>query len=181
MPTAAENKPVDPAKVMPIRFLLLDVDGVLTDGKIIYGSSGEELKHFNVKDGQGIRIWLETGHKVGVITGRTSTMTQKRCKELKIDHVVIGSHDKLPAYEKMLTTVGVTHEETMVIADDLMELPLLARAGFKVAVHDAVDEVREAADYVTRRVGGDGAVREAIDFVLKTQGKWDEVLARFRR
>lgn len=166
-------------KILPIRFLILDVDGVMSDGKIIYGSNGEELKFFDAKDGAGLKYWRRAGHEAGIITGRASPMVMRRAEELDIARVVMGSKAKLPAFEQLLAEAGLFPHEVAVMGDDLMEMPLLARAGLGIAVADAVDEVREAADMVTERKGGHGAIREAIELILKIQGLWPEIMKRY--
>lgn len=162
-----------------LRFLVLDVDGVLTDGSIIYSSSGEELKTFNVKDGAALKYWARAGHRAGIVTGRRSSVVVRRAAELDIHHLDMGAKAKLPVFEKMLVDAGVTPEETVVIGDDLMELPLIRRAGLGVAVADAVPEVKEMADFVTQHPGGHGAVREVVELVLKAQGRWDGIMERY--
>lgn len=176
------DKKVSPAPetLEKIRFLLLDVDGVMTDGSITYSSSGEEIKTFNVKDDSGIKYWIRAGHAAGIVTGRDSVVVARRAEELGIAHLVMGVKKKLPAFEEMLADAGVTPEETAVIGDDLMDLPLIRRAGLGVAVADAVGELREAADMVTKKQGGRGAVREIVELILKNQGRWDTIMQRYR-
>lgn len=162
-----------------IRFLILDVDGVMTDGKIIYDSTGADLKVFDVKDGAGLKYWARAGHAAGIISGRSSVTIGRRAAELDIAYVETDAKDKLPVFRKMLAAAGVKPEETAVIGDDLMDLPLIVRAGLGIAVADAVPEVRDAAAFVTQKRGGDGAVREAVETILKIQGRWDGILARY--
>lgn len=166
-------------KIAPIRFLVLDVDGVMTDGSIIYGSNDDEWKSFNVKDGAGLKYWERVGHRAGIVTGRTSPVVIRRAEELGIELVEMGAKIKLPVFEKMIADAGCTLEETAVIGDDLPDLPLIVRAGLGVAVADAVDEVRDAADLVTDKKGGRGAVREVVELILKTQGRWDSIMERY--
>ncbi|MDR1520571.1 MAG: HAD hydrolase family protein [Planctomycetota bacterium] len=175
----AENLP-GTAKLAAIRFLVLDVDGVMTDGSISYDSAGHELKTFNVKDGAGLGYWKQAGHEAGIITGRSSPMLERRARELGIRFVAMGAPEKMPAFEKMLAEAGVAPEETAVVGDDLPDLPLIRRAGFGVAVADAAAEARLEADWVARQNGGRGAVREVIELILKARGEWDGVLARHR-
>lgn len=169
----------DPKILSGIRFLVLDIDGVMTDGAIVYGSGGEELKQFNVKDGAGLKYWRRAGHAAGVITGRSSPMVLRRAGELDIALVEMDAKNKLPVFQKMLADAGVTAEETAVIGDDLPDLPLILRAGLGMAPSDAVDEVKDAAAVVTGRKGGRGAVREAIEFILKAQDRWDGIMERY--
>lgn len=166
-------------KILPIRFLILDIDGVMTDGSITYTSSGEELKTFNVQDGAGLKYWDRAGHAAGIITGRSSPMVERRAEELGIQYCEMGAKIKLPAFEQMLSRAGVTPEETAMLGDDLPDLPLIRRAGFGLAVRNAVGEVKEAADYITNKTGGQGAVREVIELILKAQGRWDAIMARY--
>lgn len=173
------KKCVDLESIAAIRFLVLDVDGVMTDGSIIYGASGEEMKMFNVKDGAGMKYWARAGHAAGIITGRTSPVVERRAGELDIKLVEMNAKDKLPVFERMLAAAGVTPRETAVIGDDLPDIPLITRAGLGICVADAVEEVREAADMVTNTVGGRGAVREAVEFILKAQGRWDGIMKRY--
>lgn len=162
-----------------IRFLILDIDGVMTDGRITYSSSGEELKSFDVKDGTGVKYWRRAGHAVGVVSGRSSPAVQHCARELGIDFVEMDAKLKLPAYERMLEATGVAPEEVAMIGDDLPDYPLIIRVGLGIAVADAVDEVKEVAGYVTQKPGGRGAVREAIELILKAQGKWGGILSRY--
>lgn len=174
-----KNNSIDPDIIMPIRFLILDVDGVLTDGSIIYTSSGEEVKTFNVKDGAGLKYWRRAGHSAGIITGRTSSIVARRALELDIRHIEMGAKAKLPAFEKMLSDAGVKPEEVAMVGDDLMDLPIIRRVGLGVAVADAVDELQDAAHLITIQKGGKGAVREVIEFILKTQGRWEGIMERY--
>lgn len=162
-----------------IRFLILDVDGVMTDGSITYTSSGEELKTFNCKDGSGIKYWMRSGHAAGIITGRESPMVARRAKELGIAFLKMGEKLKLPAFEAMLAEAEVQPEEVAMIGDDLLDLPILRRVGLPVAVADAVAEVKETAAWITTIPGGRGAVREVIELILKAQGRWEAIMARY--
>ena len=163
-----------------IDVLVIDVDGVLTDGRIVYADYGDELKFFDVQDGAGLVFWNRVGLKSAVITARKSRLVKRRAKELRVDFLAQGRLEKVPAYEEMLTQLGVRDEQVCVIGDDLMELPLLRRAGLAVAVPNAVEEVKRASAYVTRRSGGHGAVREVIELILKSKGLWDKVLERYQ-
>lgn len=168
-----------PQAIEKIRFLVLDVDGVLTDGNIYYTTSGEELKSYNIKDGTGLKYWQRAGHSAGIITGRSSPMVMRYAEELGIKLVEMGAKAKLPAFEAMLEMAGVTPAETAVVGDDLPDLPLIARAGLGIAVSDAVPEVKDKAALITKKKGGRGAVREVIDFILKAQGRWDRIMERY--
>ena len=163
-----------------VRVLLLDVDGVMTDGRIVYAAYGDELKFFNVQDGAGLVFWKRMGLRSAIITSRASRLVKKRAKELRVDFLAQGQLLKLPAYEKLLRQWRLKEEEVCAIADDLMELPLLRRVGLAVAVPNAVDEVKQASHYITQRAGGQGAVREVIDLILKAKGLWTELMLRYR-
>ncbi len=162
-----------------ISVLLLDVDGVLTDGRIVYAEYGDELKFFDVQDGAGLVFWHRVGLKSAIITARKSRMVKRRAKEMRIDFLVQGALLKLPAYERMLKRFRVSDEQVCAIGDDLMELPILRRVGLAVAVPNAVEEVKHVSHYITPRAGGHGAVREVITILLKAKGLWDQVLGRY--
>ena len=163
-----------------VSLLVLDVDGVLTDGRIVYADYGDELKCFDVQDGAGMVFWRRVGLRSAIITARSSRLLKRRAKELRVDFLAQKCLLKLPPYERLLKRLRVSGEEVCAIGDDLMDLPLLRRAGFAVAVPNAVEEVKAIAHYVTRRAGGRGAVREVIDIILKAKGLWDEVLQRYQ-
>ncbi len=166
-------------RIAPIEFLVLDVDGVLTDGRIIYAEHGDELKHFDVQDGAGLVFWHRAGLKSAMITGRTSRLVKRRAKEMRVNVVVQGQLIKLPIYERLLKQFRLTDAQVCVIGDDLMELPLLRRAGFAVAVPSAVEEIKHASHYVTHRLAGRGSVPDVIDLILSVKGLWDAVLQRY--
>jgi 3-deoxy-D-manno-octulosonate 8-phosphate phosphatase (KDO 8-P phosphatase) len=162
-----------------IDLLVLDVDGVLTDGGITLTPAGEEIKTFHSRDGAGMKYWQRSGGKIAIITGRSSPAVQRRAEELEVDALRLGIKNKLPAYLEVLAELGASQDRTAVVADDLPELPLLLRCALPVAVADAVEEVRAAASFVTGARGGAGAVREVIEHVLRRAGKWDKILARY--
>ncbi len=162
-----------------IEMLVVDVDGVLTDGRIAYSDHGEEIKAFHVRDGAGLKFWLELGKRAGIITGRTSPIVERRARELGVTAVVQGAEDKRAAYDRMLHEHGLERRQVCYIGDDLPDVPLLRRSGLAVAVADACGEAKAAAHHVTQAGGGHGAVREAIEMVLRLQGRWHEVLARY--
>ncbi|MCC8180901.1 MAG: HAD hydrolase family protein [Planctomycetes bacterium] len=168
-----------PEKVSAIKLLVLDIDGVMTDGTIIYSSSGDDVKIFDAKDGAGMKYWARAGHAAAIITGRTSTTIPRRAKELDIAQVEMDAKNKLPVFEKVLKIAGVTAEETAVVGDDLPDLPLITRAGIGIAVADAVSDVKERAPFVTVHNGGHGAVREVVESLLRAQGRWNDILARY--
>ena len=162
-----------------IRMLLLDCDGVLTDGRIIMLPAGDETKVFDVKDGHAIVMLHRAGIKSGIISGRQSSIVRARAKELGIAHVHEMAWVKTEAYEKILAEENLTNEEVCYIGDDVVDIPLLRRAGLAVAVADAAAEVKPFAHLVTTRAGGRGALREVIELILEAQGKWQEALARY--
>jgi 3-deoxy-D-manno-octulosonate 8-phosphate phosphatase (KDO 8-P phosphatase) len=162
-----------------IDLLVVDVDGVLTDGRIILTPTGEEIKAFHVRDGSGMKYWKRVGKKLAIISGRSSQAVMLRAKELDVDAVRVGAKDKLPVYMQVLDDLGVSSERTAVIGDDLPDLPMMRECGFAVAVADGSEEVRQAADYVTKTAGGQGCVRETIEFLLKSSGLWRTVMERY--
>jgi len=166
-------------KAQRIQLIIFDVDGVLTDGGIIYGEHGEEVKRFNAQDGHGIKMLLRAGLQVALITGRTSAAVTARAMDLGIADVYQRALKKIEAYEDLLSKRGMRDDAVCVVGDDLPDLPLLRRCGFAVVVPDSVAEVRTAADYVTRRTGGNGAVREVCDLILKAQGLWHTATMRY--
>ncbi|MCK5114672.1 MAG: HAD hydrolase family protein [Phycisphaerae bacterium] len=162
-----------------IKLLVLDVDGVLSDGRIFMGASGEEVKAFNVKDGSGVKYWQRCGGLVAWITGRESTLVANRAKELGISVLHQGCKVKLPVYQDVLAELNVAPEQVAVIGDDLPDIPMLMRCGFSAAPRDAVEEVRERVDYICTAAGGEGCVREVVELILKKTGKWDQVMERY--
>jgi len=168
-------------RLKKIRLLLLDVDGVMTDGRIIFDSNGVESKFFNVKDGHGIKMLQRAGIEVGIISGRESKVVANRATELGIERVFQKATDKLSPYLRILADTGFSDDEAAFIGDDLIDIPVLKRVGFAAAPADAVAEVLPYAHFVTRNPGGWGAVREISDMLLRAQGKWDELTARFAK
>ncbi|TWT36746.1 3-deoxy-D-manno-octulosonate 8-phosphate phosphatase KdsC [Posidoniimonas corsicana] len=154
-----------------IKLLLSDVDGVMTDGSVLYDSTGAELKSFNIRDGLGIRLWQRAGGVFGVVTGRESPMVERRCRELDVAILVQNSGDKLPKVQQIASEQGVTLDEIAYIGDDLPDLPVIQAVGLGVAVADAAEEVLHAADYTTQLPGGRGAIRELIEVILKQRMK----------
>lgn len=168
-------------RLAKIRLLLLDVDGVLSDGRIVYDASGVESKFFDVKDGHGIKLLQKAGIEVGIISARTSEVVRVRARELGIEHLHQKSIDKLVPYRQVLDATGVTDDEVAYIGDDIQDLPLLRRVGFAAAPADAMEELLPHVHYVTRRAGGRGAVREVCDLILRGRGLWEEVTAPYFR
>ena len=164
-----------------IRLLVMDVDGILTDGRVIYTAAGEAQVAFDILDGHGIKLALRFGLILAIITGRESEVVAQRARELGILELHQKAVDKLPVFENLLARHGLTPPQVGCMGDDLLDLPLLRRAGLAITVPGAVDEVRSAAHYVTRRPGGQGAVREALELLLKAQGHWPAVMERYRR
>jgi 3-deoxy-D-manno-octulosonate 8-phosphate phosphatase (KDO 8-P phosphatase) len=162
-----------------IQLLVLDVDGVLTNGTVVINGDGSESKAFNVLDGHGIRMWQRAGLKVAFLSGRLSEPTTHRAEQLEVQHCLQNCLDKLPVLEKLLQQLGLSADQIAYVGDDLMDLPAIRLAGFGVAVANAVDEVKKSADYVTKRPGGSGAVREVIEYILKETGKWPELMKRY--
>jgi 3-deoxy-D-manno-octulosonate 8-phosphate phosphatase (KDO 8-P phosphatase) len=159
-----------------VRLLVLDVDGVLTDGRITYTADGVEIKSFHVRDGSAIKLWERQGGQVAIISGRTSKAVDVRAAELGIPWVIQGANDKLIAFGQLLETAGVSAVETCAVGDDLPDLALLRASGLGVAVADACPEARSAAAYVTQTPGGQGAVREVVELLLRAQGRWAELV-----
>jgi 3-deoxy-D-manno-octulosonate 8-phosphate phosphatase (KDO 8-P phosphatase) len=156
----------------PIELLVLDVDGVLTGGGIVYADNQVELKTFHVRDGSGLKLWQLAGKQAAIITGRTSPVVAVRAAELGITSVVQGAHEKLAAFRDLLAAAGRPPEQVCFVGADLPDLPLLRRSGLAIAVADACPEVIAHAHYVTRAAGGRGAVREVIELILRCQGRW---------
>jgi 3-deoxy-D-manno-octulosonate 8-phosphate phosphatase (KDO 8-P phosphatase) len=161
-----------------IKLLVLDVDGVLTDGSIVYAGAEVEVKTFHVRDGSGLKLWQQEGKQAALISGRRSAAVERRAAELGITPVVQGVGDKLAAFRQLLAATGRTPDEVCALGDDVLDLPLLRRAGLAIAVADACSEVRQVAHHVTQAPGGRGAVREAIELILRCQGAWQRVLER---
>lgn len=162
-----------------IKMLVIDVDGVMTDGTIILDSNGNESKRFSILDGHGIKMWHRAGLETAIISGRESGATVARAKQLSISRVVQGQKKKLPAFEALLAETGFDASEVAYIGDDLLDLPLVVRAGLGVAVANAVQELKDGADMITAKTGGNGAVREVIELVLKETGKWPKLMERY--
>jgi 3-deoxy-D-manno-octulosonate 8-phosphate phosphatase (KDO 8-P phosphatase) len=161
-----------------IEMVLLDVDGVMTAGEIIYSDSGEQIKIFNVKDGIGIRLLKEAGIKVGIITGRKGKALQHRCNNLGIELIFDGIHNKKQVIEKIKADTGIGFEAMAFIGDDLPDLPVMREVGLAVAVGDAGEMVKKQAHITTAAHGGRGAVREISEAILKAQGHWDPLINR---
>jgi 3-deoxy-D-manno-octulosonate 8-phosphate phosphatase (KDO 8-P phosphatase) len=156
-----------------IKLIAMDVDGVMTDGRIVYDGEGRELKFFDVQDGFAISKARHAGLKTAVISARGCPAVRARTRDLKIDKVYLDVYPKIGAYDKMLKNFGVKDEDVCFIGDDLPDLEILRRVGFAAAPANAVSEIRKAADFVSKRKGGRGAVRDIVEKILKIQGKWN--------
>lgn len=167
------------ADLTKIKLLLLDVDGVMTDGRIIYDNDGGETKSFDVKDGHGLKLVQRAGIQVGIITGRQSAVVERRAAELGIELVYQGVKDKRLPFNEILKQFALTAEEIAYVGDDIVDLPIMRQVGFAATVADAVDDVKPFADMVTKRSGGRGAVREICDFLLKESGRWSSVTRHY--
>ena len=162
-----------------IKLLIMDVDGVLTDGGIVINEDGTESKRFNVQDGHGIKMLQRAGYKTAIISGSDTKVTTLRASQLGIEYVHQNCLQKLPAFEKLLAETGLNADETAYIGDDVLDIPLVKRAGLGIAVANAVDELKQHADFVTKKSGGDGAVREVVEYLLKATGKWEKQMERY--
>lgn len=162
-----------------IRLLLMDCDGVLTDGRITLVGDGDEEKSFHTRDGHGIVLLHRAGLRSGIISGRTSTLVERRARELGMHYVKQGTWDKIKEFEEVLSEAGVEESEVAFIGDDVTDIPLMQRSELAVAVADAVEETRRASHYVTELPGGFGAVREVCELILKAQGHWDDLMERY--
>ncbi len=167
------------AELAKIQLVVFDVDGTLTDGGLIYDSAGGEIKRFHVRDGFAFTAAMSVGLKVGVITARESPIVTRRMAELNVELVMQGQRDKKIALETLCQQAGLLLEQAAYVGDDLLDLPAMLSSGYAIAVADAAAEVKYAAKYVTQLPGGHGAAREAIEHILKAQGKWDAVVDQF--
>jgi 3-deoxy-D-manno-octulosonate 8-phosphate phosphatase (KDO 8-P phosphatase) len=167
------------SRIRGIKLLILDVDGVMTDGRIIIDDAGLESKHFDVRDGHGLKILMRCGIDVVLLTGRKSRVVDHRAADLGITEVHQGIWNKREVFDEILKRRRLSPEETAYVGDDVVDIPLLKRVGFGVAVADACPEAMGVADYVTEHPGGRGAVREVCEVILKGQGRWGEVAERY--
>jgi 3-deoxy-D-manno-octulosonate 8-phosphate phosphatase (KDO 8-P phosphatase) len=165
--------------MMNIQLLILDVDGVLTDGGIIRDDAGQQLKRYHVRDGAGIVMWRRLDKKIAIITGKESAVVSHRADELGIDLVYQNVANKLETYRELIEDLGLSSEQVAYIGDDLPDLPVMRKVGCPFAVADAVEEVRAVAKYVSRYPGGYGAVRDGIEWMLKEMNLWEQVVARY--
>ncbi|HEY0377156.1 MAG TPA: HAD hydrolase family protein [Pyrinomonadaceae bacterium] len=162
-----------------VKLLLMDCDGVLTDGRITLLENGDEEKSFHTRDGHGIVLLHRAGLSSGIISGRTSSLVQRRARELGMRYVRQGTWDKIKDFSELLAEAGVTEDEVAFVGDDVTDIPLMQHSELAVAVADAVAETRAAAHYVTQLPGGHGAIREVAELILKAQGRWSELMKRY--
>ncbi len=162
-----------------VKLLLLDVDGVLTDGSLSYTHDGREIKTFHSRDGLGLNLLREAGVEVGLITARTSEALAKRARDLSIPHVYQGKRDKIEVYREILAKLNLQDYEVAYMGDDWLDLPLLVRVGFSASVADGAPEVREVVHYISKRNGGKGAVREVCDLIIDAKGLTQSLLANY--
>jgi 3-deoxy-D-manno-octulosonate 8-phosphate phosphatase (KDO 8-P phosphatase) len=162
-----------------IELLLTDVDGVLTDGGVIFDNQGIEIKRFNIRDGLGIKLWQSSGYRYGIITGRASHIVRLRAAELGVQIVRQQVEDKLPVVDQIVRELGLSLDKVCYVGDDLPDLPVMRSVGLGVAVADAAADVRAGAHHVTSCAGGQGAVREVIEKILRTQGRWDDLIQKY--
>ncbi|HOV87686.1 MAG TPA: HAD-IIIA family hydrolase [Syntrophobacteraceae bacterium] len=167
------------ARILPLRMMIFDVDGVLTDGRIIYLDDGRELKAFDVQDGHGIKLLQRAGIEVALISGRFSGAVEHRARGLGITRVYQDAKVKLEVYERLLSETDLRDEEVGFMGDDLIDIPVMRRVGFSVAVAGAVSHVFPYAHYVTKAAGGRGACREVCELILQVQNRWESVTQRY--
>ena len=166
-------------KASKLKLLILDVDGVLTDGKLFFDDQGKEYKSFHARDGHGIKLLRQTGVEVAVISGRKSHSVELRMKSLGIEHVYQGYEDKVGAFEEITRKMGLTFDQAAHVGDDLLDLPIMLRVGLAIAVKDANFAVKQRADWCTCLPGGQGAVREVCDLIMQAQGTFADVVATY--
>jgi YrbI family 3-deoxy-D-manno-octulosonate 8-phosphate phosphatase len=164
----------------PVELILSDVDGVMTDGGVIFDNQGIEVKRFHIRDGLGIKLWQRAGYQFGVITARNSHIVKVRAAELGIDIIRQGFEQKLPTLREIMSQLNLQPRQVCYIGDDLTDLAAIQTVGLGVAVADAATEVRNAAHYVTKLGGGHGAVREAIEFILKSKQRWADLIQKYQ-
>lgn len=166
-------------KARKLKLLILDVDGVLTDGKLFFDNEGNEYKAFHARDGHGIKLLRQTGVEVAVISGRKSNSVALRMKNLGIEHVYQGHENKIAAFNEIIDKLRIAPDQAAHVGDDLLDLPIMTRVGLAIAVNDANFAVKQRADWHTRLPGGHGAVREVCDLIMQAQGRFDEVVSAY--
>jgi 3-deoxy-D-manno-octulosonate 8-phosphate phosphatase (KDO 8-P phosphatase) len=173
------GRPLGSNGLAAIKLLVMDVDGVLTRGEIAIISDGTEMRLFNSQDGVGLMVAHQAGLQTAIITGRATEAVKKRAEEVKISHIVMGTFSKLQPLLELCERLGLSPAEVAYVGDDVPDIPPMKRVGFAVAVANAVDEVKRVAHYITEKAGGEGAVRETIELILKAQGKWEKAVGEF--
>lgn len=166
-------------RCQPIELIVADVDGVLTDGRVVVDNQGIETKQFHIRDGMGVRLWQKAGYRFGVITARSSHVVKVRAAELNIQIVRQGTNNKLATMREIMAELGLAVQQVCYIGDDLPDLPVVRAVGLGISVADACEELRRAAHHVVQAPGGAGAVREVVELILKTQRRWDDVIQPF--
>lgn len=166
-------------KAKKIKVLILDVDGVMADGRIIYDNFGDEFKVFDVQDGFGLALWRRSGLKSAIVTAKKTRIVARRAKECGITKIFQNVHDKGAVFEKALRALKASDEEVCFVGDDLLDIPIMKRAGLAVAVPYSREEVKSQAHYITKTQGGRGAIREVIELILKSKGKWQEIIDKY--
>lgn len=166
-------------KAKKLKLLILDVDGVLTDGRLFFDDKGKEYKCFHARDGHGIKLLRQTGVEVAVISGRKSNSVALRMKSLGIEYVYQGHENKIAAFNDIIQSLSIEPEQAAHVGDDLLDLPVMTRVGLSIAVNDANDSVIEYADWCTKTPGGQGAVREVCDFIMQSQGTFESILKSY--
>lgn len=177
--TEALNNEALLAKARQLKLLILDVDGVLTDGRLFFDGESNEYKSFHARDGHGIKLLRQTGVEVAVISGRKSASVALRMKNLGIEYVYQGHENKIAAFNEIIGLMGIKPEQAAHVGDDVLDLPVMLRVGLAIAVNDANFAVKQRADWCTTLPGGQGAVREVCDFIMQAQGHFDDVLATY--
>jgi len=168
-------------KAKQLKLLILDVDGVLTDGRLFFDAQGGEYKSFHARDGHGIKLLRQTGVEVAVISGRKSQSVALRMKALGVEYVYQGHENKIAAFEEIIQSMGITPDQAAHVGDDLLDLPIMVRVGLSIAVSDANYAVKDYADWCTETAGGLGAVREVCDFIMQAQGTFDGILKSYMK
>jgi len=167
------------SRAKKVKAVIFDVDGVLTDGKMVYGNYGDELKFFDVQDGLGMQLLKKVPILTFIISGRFSRITSKRAREVKVTKVFQAASDKLKIYKRLKKKFNLTDDDFCCIGDDILDLSIIKRVGFACAVPNAQEEIKKEAHYITIRPGGSGAAREVINIILKAQGKWEKVTKEY--
>lgn len=169
------------SKAAKIKLLLLDVDGVLTDNRLIYGDDGQEYKAFYTRDGHGMVLLQKSGVEIGIITGRKSNLVTKRMADLKVKHVYQGVPDKLPTFEALMQSTGLSLDQVAYMGDDILDLPILTRVGLATCPKDSDPDVLSRVDFVSQHIGGRGAVRELCELIMRAQNTWQSHLDFYLR